>query len=381
MQLHPVEEIIAEIRQGRMVVVLDDDQNKEHNHGVLLMAAEHVQAKDVNFMARQARGLVCLTLTEERCRLLGLTPMVDNPFGEKSSFTVSIEAREGISTGISAADRAHTIQTATSPTAVAEDIVQPGHVFPLTSAPGGVLTRAGHTEAAADYVRLAGLLPAAMVADVLSADGGLASAAELLEFAGQHQFKIGSIADLIHFRLMSERTVHRLREGPVQTRYGEFQLTAYREQTTGEVHLALHKGRIEATEPTLVRVHIPAAMRDLLVTEVPGLPSWDLASCLQTIAAAGCGVVVLLARQETATDLLHSADLALGRVPVAAPEAGGRGSYINVGLGSQILRDLGVGKIRLLGAPIQYNAISGFDLEVVEYLSPDGPDPVKQQGN
>ena len=370
MELHSIEEIIADVRKGRMVVVVDDDQNKGHNEGVLVMAAEHVRAEQVNFMARKARGLVCLTLTEERCRLLGLPPMAANPRGEKSNFTVSIEARERISTGISAADRARTIQATVSPTAVADDIVQPGHVFPLAAVAGGVLTRAGHTEAATDIARLAGLQPAAMIADILNAGGSLASGGELLEFARQHQLKIGSIADLIHFRVLGERTIHKSREGPVQTRYGEFQLAAYRDQTTGYVHLALYQGKITAAEPTLVRVHSPAAVRDMLCAEAPGRPSWDLGSCLQAVSKVGCGVVVLLAGQETGAQLLHSIDIALGKAEAEPLDEGN--TYMNVGLGSQILRDLGVGKIRLMGAPIKYNAISGFDLEVVEYLSPLG---------
>ncbi|MCX2982775.1 3,4-dihydroxy-2-butanone-4-phosphate synthase [Halieaceae bacterium IMCC14734] len=372
MQLNSVEEIISDIRQGKMVVLLDDGEEKDHNEGVVMMAAEHVDASHVNFMARQARGLVCLTLTEERCQLLGLPPMADDPSGEKSNFTVSIEAREGITTGISAADRARTIQAAVAPTTVAEDIVQPGHIFPLTAVPGGVLTRAGHTEAASDYARLAGLQPAAMITDVLTADGVLANGSQLAEFAASHDLKIGSIADLIHFRVVSERTIRRVREGSVTTAHGDFRMVAYREHNTGDVHLALYQGDILAAEPTLVRVHLQSAVRDMVAASTPGRPSWNIGTCLQQVNAAGNGVVVLLARQESNDQLLQSIDIAFGNAPSEGVGGEAPNTYNMVGLGSQILRDLGVGKIRLMGAPIKYNAISGFDLEVTEYVSPAG---------
>jgi 3,4-dihydroxy 2-butanone 4-phosphate synthase/GTP cyclohydrolase II len=351
-------------------VLVDDDAEKGVNEGVVMMAAEHVEPEHVNFMARKAKGLVCLALTEERCRLLGLPPMAEEPGGEKSRFTVSIEAREGISTGISAADRARTIQVAVAPTAAAVDIVQPGHIFPLTVTPGGVLTRAGHTEAASDYARLAGLQPAAMLADILTPSGELANGVELAEFAAAHSLRIGSIADLIHFRVVSERTIRKVREGNVNTGHGPFRLTAYRDQTTGSVHLALHTGDIRADQPTLVRVHAGSALRDMLAVEAPGRPGWSIGKCLEAVSEAGTGVVVLLARGETDDSLLYSIDLALGQAGAETEPAPGS-SYLTVGVGSQILRDLGVGKIRLMGAPIKYNAISGFDLEVVEYVAAD----------
>jgi 3,4-dihydroxy 2-butanone 4-phosphate synthase/GTP cyclohydrolase II len=371
-ELNSVEEIISDIRQGRMVVLLDDDEEKGHNEGVVAIAAEHVDASHVNFMARQAKGLVCLALTQERCQLLGLPPMADEPSGEKAHFTVSIEAREGITTGISAADRARTVQVTVSPQAVAEDIVQPGHIFPLVAVPGGVLTRAGHTEAASDYARLAGLQPAAMIADVLTADGLLANGVQLQEFASKHGLKIGSIADLIHFRVVSERTIRKVREGQVQTAHGAFQLAAYRDSTTGAVHLALYLGTIKAQEPTLVRVHVQSTVRDMLGAESAGSASWSISKCLQAVQDAGTGVVVLLARSESNDQLLHSIDIALGGSEIVRTSGDNPNTYMTVGLGSQILRDLGVGKIRLMGAPIKYNAISGFDLEVTEYVAPGG---------
>ena len=371
MKLDSVEDIISDIRQGRMVVLLDDDAEKGVNEGVVMMAAEQVEAEHVNFMARKAKGLVCLAMTEDRCRTLGLPPMADDPSGEKSNFTVSIEAREGISTGISAADRARTIQVAVAPTTVAHDIVQPGHIFPLAARPGGVLTRAGHTEAASDYARLAGLQPAAMMADILTASGELANGTELAGFAAEHKLRMGSIADLIHFRVVSERTIRRVREGKVRTSHGEFTLTAYRDQTSGSVHMALSMGDIHADKPTLVRVHAPSAVRDLLSARAPGWPSWNISQCLATVAEEGTGVVVMLARHESDDTLLESIDIALGQA-TQEPSGSGSGSpYTTVGIGSQILRDLGVGKIRLMGAPIKYNAISGCDLEVTEFLSPE----------
>lgn len=370
MQLNTVEELISDIRQGRMVVLIDDDAERGFNEGVVMMAAEHVAAEHVNFMARKAKGLVCLALTEERCKLLGLPPMALEASGEKANFTVSIEAREGITTGISAADRARTIAVAVATTAVAQDIVQPGHVFPLAAVPGGVLTRAGHTEAASDYARLAGLMPASMIADILTAGGEVANGAQLTEFAAEHGLKIGSIADLIQFRVVSERTVRKVREGDIETAYGRFQMAAYKDQTSGEVHMALYQGDIQADEPTLVRVHVQSSVRDLFAAEAPGRPSWNVGKCLQQVADEGRGVVVLLARDEGPEQLLQSIDIALGAVQVPVAAGQNTGTYMTVGQGSQILRDLGVGKIRLMGAPIKYNAISGFELEVIEYVAP-----------
>jgi 3,4-dihydroxy 2-butanone 4-phosphate synthase/GTP cyclohydrolase II len=366
MQVNTVDELISDLRQGRMVVLVDDDADSR-NEGVVMVAAEHVDAASVNFMARRARGLVCLTLTEDRCRQLDLPPMVGDATGEKSNFTLSIEAAEGIDTGISAADRARTVLAAVAPHAKPADIVQPGHIFPLEAVPGGVLTRAGHTEAACDYARLAGLLPAAVIADILTPDGTLADGPALAAFAAEHGLKIGTIADLIHFRLVNERTIRRVREGDIDTAYGPFRLIAYRDQTAGDVHLALSRGDISPDQPTLVRVHVQSALRDLVNTEVDGRPGWSMARCLQAVADRDRGVIVLLAKDESPDKLLSSIDLALGKED-AAPAA--PDTYTTVGVGSQILRDLGVGKIHLMGAPIKYNAISGFDLEVLEFVDP-----------
>ena len=369
MQLNTVEDIIQDIRQGKMVVMMDDAEDK-NNEGVLMMAAEFAQAEQVNFMARKARGLICLALTEERCQQLDLPPMVDDAKGEKANFTLSIEATVGVSTGISAADRALTVQAAVAKDAKPEDIVQPGHIFPLMVQPGGVLTRAGHTEAASDLARLAGLQPAAMIADIMTADGHLAGAAELQEFAEEHDLKVGTIADLIHFQVVNERTVTAVRDGEINTDYGTFQLKAYQDSLDGNIHLALTKGDIEADKPTLVRVHVGASLRDMLTTRIEGHQGWNIGKCLSRVAKEG-GVVVLLASNETAQGVLNSVDMALGNSQVVATSHGDHDVYMTVGLGSQILRDLGVGKIRLMGAPIKYNAISGFDLEVIEHVNAD----------
>ncbi|QFU74671.1 3,4-dihydroxy-2-butanone-4-phosphate synthase [Halioglobus maricola] len=368
MQVNTVDELISDLRQGRMIVLLDDDADS-HNEGVVMVAAEHVDADQVNFMARKARGLVCLTLTEERCRQLDLPPMVDDAMGEKSNFTLSIEATVGIDTGISAGDRARTVHAAVAPHAVPSDIVQPGHIFPLEAVAGGVLTRAGHTEAGCDYARLAGLLPAAVIADILTDEGTLADGPALAQFAEQHGLKIGTVADLIHFRMVNERTIRKVREGKVNTAHGEFNLAAYRDQTTSDVHLALFKGDISAAEPTLVRVHVQSALRDLVGSEIEGQPSWSMGRCMQAVAAAGKGVIVLLSKDEGPEQLLDSVDLVLGGERSAQNSDA---IYTTVGLGSQILRDLGVGKIHLMGAPIKYNALSGFDLEVLDFVSPEG---------
>ena len=362
-----IEDLLSDIRLGRMVVLLDD-AGATRNEGVVMVAAEHCTAEQVTFMARRARGLVCLGLTPERCLQLDLPPMVENAASENASFTLSIEAAEGIDTGISAADRAHTVRVAVAAHAVPADIVQPGHIFPLASAPGGVLNRAGHTEAAVDLAGIAGLHPAAVITDVLSDAGEIAGGAELVAFAREHALKIGTVADLIHYRLMNERTIQTLREGRLQTVYGTFNLKVYRDQTAGDLHLALYCGEIRADAPTLVRVHARATLRDLLGTDLQGTDYWRVGDCLAHIAREGKGVLVLLARRESDEQLLHSVDLALGDAPGTDSET--TDTYTTVGLGSQILRDLGVGQMHLLGAPMKYNAISGFGLEVLDYVRP-----------
>ena len=358
-------DILDDIRQGRMVVILDEREGRQ-NEGVVVVAAEHCEASHITFMARRARGLVCLALTRERCLQLDLPPMVAGGDDDAAQFTLSIEAAHGIDTGISAADRAHTVRVAVAPRAVAADIVQPGHIFPVAAEPGGVLTRAGHTESAVDLARIAGLTPAAVIADVLDEHGELADGPALLGFAATHRLKVGTVADLIHYRMANERTIERVREGMLETRYGAFRLTAYRDQTHGGLHLALSRGDISTDTATPVRVHSSVTLRDLLSCDLPGSSGWSSQRALARIAEEGAGVLVLLSRSESDEQLLHSVDMALGTADLQ--ELVERDSYNTVGVGSQILRDLGIGKIRLMGAAIKYNAISGFGLEVVDHL-------------
>ena len=370
MTFDTAQQLIDSFRHGAMVVLVDDDD--EQFGGALLAAAEDISAEKINFMARQARGLICLSLTPERCEQLRLPLMVGESVSRHGSrFTVSIEAAEGISTGISAADRAHTVRTAVARGTHARDIVQPGHVFPLRAESGGVLKRAGHTEGGCDIARLAGFAPAAVLADVLDEDGNLATGARLRDFAARHDLRIGTIADLIQFRLLNETTVHRVRRGEVQTAYGIFELHQFRDADDGRVHLALSHGVVEPATPTPVRVHVAAALRDLLWTDVPGQSrNWNIARCLEHIQSEGHGVLVLLNQAESEQHLLASIDVALGTQTVPDPGAHTiHNVHSLVGVGSQILRQLGVGRMRLMGPPARYNAISGFGLEVVEYLS------------
>jgi 3,4-dihydroxy 2-butanone 4-phosphate synthase/GTP cyclohydrolase II len=371
MQLNTAKEIIDEIRQGNMVVLMDDEEGV--NGGALVIAAERVTDQVINFMSRNARGLICLSLTDELCQKLNLPLMVqDTKSQHRTNFTISIEAAEGVTTGISAADRATTIKVAVDPNAAADDIVQPGHVFPLRAEEGGVLIRAGHTEAGCDLARLAGYTPAATIVDVLNDDGSIADRADLEKFAEKHDLKIGTIADLIHYRLRHEKTVEVVKSGPVSTEQGEFVLHVFRDTGTNAIHMALTMGAVEAETPVLVRVHQPSAMRDVIGTQVPGTYSWNIRRSLKRIAADGTGVVVIIAPNITPEGVFNEALIALGEKSIPdVVEDVGHNVYNTVGIGSQILRQLGVGKMRLMARPVKYNAISGFDLEVVEYVSCD----------
>lgn len=371
MALNSVEELIQDIRLGKMVILMDDEDRE--NEGDLVMASECVKPQDINFMATHARGLVCLTLDENRCRQLKLPLMVDGENGAQfgTNFTLSIEAREGVTTGISAADRAHTVRTAVARGATAESIVQPGHIFPIMAQPGGVLTRAGHTEAGCDLARLAGFEPSGTIVEIMNEDGTMARRPELEVFAETHGLKIGTIADLIHYRVINERTIEKVNEGLVNTDYGEFTLHTYKDLLAGDIHLALVKGDVRNDAASLVRVHVESSVRDLFSTQPGAEPGWNIQRCMARVAEEG-GVVVLLAHQETNGEVLASIDIAMGKKSAPAPVAdGARNAHLTVGLGSQILRDVGVSKIRLMGAPIKYNAIAGFDLEVVEFVSPE----------
>jgi len=361
MTISPTQEIIADFKAGKMVILVDEEDRE--NEGDLVLAAEFVTPEAINFMAKHGRGLVCLTLTEERCRLLDLPLMVSaNKLALGTNFTVSIEAAEGVTTGISATDRAKTILAAVKKDAKASDIVQPGHIFPLKAQKGGVLVRAGHTEAGCDLAGLAGLEPAAVICEILKEDGEMARLPDLLEYAKHHNLKIGTIADLIHYRSQTESLVERVSERAVHTCHGEFKLIAYLDKTANEVHLALVKGEIKPGEETLVRVHEPLSALDFL--DVASLEhSFSVHEAMQAIAQAESGVIILLRRPETSAELLE-------RVQRIQPKAPAKVDLRNYGIGAQILRDLKVTKMRLLATPRKMPSMTGFDLEVTGYVAP-----------
>ncbi|MGD2111951.1 MAG: bifunctional 3,4-dihydroxy-2-butanone-4-phosphate synthase/GTP cyclohydrolase II [Gammaproteobacteria bacterium] len=368
MSLNGIEEIIEDIRAGRMVVLMDDEDRE--NEGDLVMAAVHVRPEDINFMASHGRGLICLTLTRERCEQLDLSLMVH---GSKSlnatNFTLSIEAAEGVTTGISAHDRARTIQAAVRADAGPRDIVQPGHIFPLMAQPGGVLTRAGHTEAGCDLARLAGLEPAGVIVEILREDGSMARRPDLEIYAREHGLKIGTIEDLIRYRIENEKTVERVSACELSTEHGVFHLQAYRDTINGDVHLALVMGDIEPGEPTLVRVHMQDTLGDLVDAHTRGR-SWPLRHALRRIASEGKGVLVILRSQEQPDELIRQ--ISEYHMPDQGPEVRtGRESdqLRTYGVGAQIIADLGVQKMRVLSAPKILHGIAGFGLEVVEYVS------------
>ncbi|WP_458525324.1 bifunctional 3,4-dihydroxy-2-butanone-4-phosphate synthase/GTP cyclohydrolase II [Onishia taeanensis] len=365
-----IEDLVEDIRQGKMVILMDDEDRE--NEGDIIMAAEKVEAEHINFMARHARGLICLPMTRERCERLQLPLMVhDNGSGFGTKFTLSIEAAEGVSTGISAADRARTVRAASARDAKATDIVQPGHIFPLMAEPGGVLRRAGHTEAACDLAAMAGLDASGVICEVMNDDGSMARRPELERFAVEHGLKMGTIADLIHYRIHTEQTVDHLEATPVETAYGELTLHVFRDSIQGAHHLALVKGAPSADEPTTVRVHLADTLRDILTLTRPGSQSWTAQKALAEIAEADTGVFVLLDDARQDTDLKDQLDVLLERKRAPrSSDSDGAGNYLTIGTGSQILRHLGVGKMRLLSSPWKFSALSGFDLEVVERLSP-----------
>ncbi len=362
MSFATIPELIAEIRAGRMVVVVDDEDRE--NEGDLIMAAECVRPEDINFMAREARGLICLGLTAERCRQLELPPMVvDNRSPHRTAFTVSIEAAEGVTTGISAFDRAHTIRTAVRAGAGPRDLTQPGHIFPLAAQAGGVLSRAGHTEASVDLAALAGLTPAGVLVEVMSDDGTMARRPELEAFAAKHGLKIGSIADLIRHRLAHERTVLRVDDRAVDTDHGPFRLLSYRSAHDPALHFALVRGEVGDGAPVMARVHLANMLTDVLHLKRADL-GMSVERALAAIDRAGRGVVVVLDREEAAGS-------ELARLTGAAPAATGSGDWRSIGLGAQILADLGVTRIQVLGTPRRFLGLSGFGIEVLDYVSAD----------
>lgn len=358
-KLAPVSELISEISAGRMVVLVDDEDRE--NEGDLVMAASCVTPDAINFMAKHGRGLICLTLTDARCRQLNLQLMVnENRSSHGTAFTVSIEAAKGVTTGISAADRARTIAAAVALDAKPDDLVQPGHIFPLKAQAGGVLARAGHTEAGCDLASLAGLEPAAVICEILKDDGSMARLSDLVEFAQTHQLKLGSIADLIKYRSANESLVSRVSERTIETPHGSFQLIAYEDRAAHQPHLALVKGKPEPDRETLARVHEPFTVLDALDLETR-THSWSLARALAEINAHGEGVVVLLNCAAGADALWRQ----LGSAPSSA--VGSSSQLRSYGLGAAILRDIGVGKMRLMAQPRKMPSMMGFGLEVTGY--------------
>jgi len=363
--LDSMEDILKDIHTGKMVILMDDEDRE--NEGDLIMAAEKVRPEDINFMARYGRGLICLTLTPERCRQLRLPLMVSETNENRTTnFTLSIEAAEGVTTGISAYDRAHTIRTAVRLEAVPEDLKQPGHVFPIMAQPGGVLTRAGHTEAGCDLTRLAGLEPAAVIVEILNEDGSMARRPDLEKFAKAHGLRIGTIADLISYRLAKEKTVECITECRVPTEFGEFRMAVYEDRVNKTVHLALISGEVKPEKPVLVRVHLQSTLNDVVGVRWDDL-GWPLRNALRRVAKEG-GVVVILRQPEDPAGLVERLRGHLhGEVQneEAAPDGAVLRTY---GVGAQILLDLGVRRMRVLSQPKKMHGLSGFGLEVVEYV-------------
>jgi 3,4-dihydroxy 2-butanone 4-phosphate synthase/GTP cyclohydrolase II len=359
----PVAEIVAELKAGRMVILVDEEDRE--NEGDLVLAADHVTAEAINFMARFGRGLICLTLTRERCEQLQLPPMVPrNGTKMGTAFTVSIEAAEGVTTGISAADRAHTVAAAVAPGAQAHDLVQPGHVFPLQAVEGGVLMRAGHTEAGCDLAAMAGCTPAAVICEIMNDDGTMARLPDLQRFAAEHGLKIGTIADLIEHRSRTESLVEPLGQRPLTTAFGTFTAHAFRDQPSGAIHLALVKGEWTADAEVPVRVHEPLSVLDALETG-RSLHSWSLEASLRYLERQGQGVAVLLNCGESAAQLL--AQFQGTARPAQAPERG-RMDLRTYGVGAQILRACGVQRMRLMGHPRRMPSMTGYGLEVTGFI-------------
>lgn len=366
MSISSTQDIIDDIRNGKIVVLVDAEDRE--NEGDLIFAADHVTPEKINFLATHGRGLICMPITAEHAKRLDLKPMADrNRTVHGTAFTVAIEAAEGVTTGISAADRAHTIRVATRATARAEDIVQPGHVFPLVSKVGGVLTRAGHTEACTDFARLAGLNPAAVLCEIMNADGTMARMPDLIPFAKQHGLKIGTIADLIRYRAEKEKLVEKIGAREIATPYGPFMLHLFKDNTVNEVHMALTRGAITPDVPILTRVHEPFTGVDFFEFE-SGRHSFTVGEAMRLVATEGKGVIVLLRRGESPEELLERF---MNTPAQAQANKAHRWDPRMHGIGAQILRSLNVRKMRVLSWPKNITTMSGFDLEVVEYVTPD----------
>lgn len=362
--ISPVEEVVAEMRAGRMVILIDEEDRE--NEGDLVLAADHVTADSINFMARYGRGLICLTLTRERCELLQLPPMATrNGTKHSTAFTVSIEAAEGVTTGISAADRARTVSAAVARDAKVSDLVQPGHIFPLQAVDGGVLMRAGHTEAGCDLASMAGCSPTAVICEIMKDDGTMARLPDLLIFAAQHQLKIGTIADLIEHRSRNESLIEKIGSRPLKTAFGEFTAHAFRDKPGQGLHLALVKGMWSADETVAARVHEPMSVLDAL-EKGRAMHSWNLDESLAHVAQEGKGVVVLLNCGESAAQLLAQFE---GTARASQAPERGRMDLRTYGIGAQILRDCGVHKMNLMGNPRRMPSMTGYGLEIVGYIN------------
>lgn len=365
--LSNIESLIEDIRQGKMVVLMDDEDRE--NEGDLIMAAELVTPEAINFMATHGRGLICLTLSEQRCNQLQLPLMVSQNGAQFSTnFTLSIEAATGVTTGISAADRARTVEAAVAKDAQPSDIVMPGHIFPLMAQDGGVLTRAGHTEAGCDLARIAGFEGAAVIVEILNEDGSMARRPDLEKFCEKHDLKLGTIADLIEYRNMNETTIEKVAECKLPTRFGEFDMLSYRDTIDQQLHHVLKKGEIKQDDATLVRVHLHNTFNDILLSERVSKMSWPLDTAMEKIHNEG-GVLLLLGKEESPESLLEQIQ-AFEREDKGEqqPKMKAQEASRQVGVGSQILADLGIHKMRLMSSPKRYHALSGFGLEVVEYV-------------
>ena len=362
--ISPVEDIVADMRAGRMVILIDEEDRE--NEGDLVLAADHVTADAVNFMARFGRGLICLTLTRERCELLQLPPMATrNGTKHATAFTVSIEAAEGVTTGISAADRARTVQAAVAKNAKVSDLVQPGHIFPLQAVDGGVLMRAGHTEAGCDLAAMAGCSPTAVICEIMKDDGTMARLPDLQVFAAEHDLKIGTIADLIEHRSRNDSLIEKIGSRTIQTAFGEFTAHAFRDKPSHGLHLALVKGQWAPDETVAARVHEPMSVLDAL-EKGRSMHSWSLDESLHHIADAGKGVAVLLNCGESASQLLAQFE---GTARASQAPERGRMDLRTYGIGAQILRDVGVHKMNLMGNPRRMPSMTGYGLEIVGYIA------------
>ena len=364
-----IESIIDDLRLGKKVIIVDDEDRE--NEGDLIIAADKVRPEDINFMAKYGRGLICLTLTQSRCNMLRLPLMTSQNNGfEATNFTVSIEASEGVTTGISAHDRARTVKVATAPNAQPEDLIQPGHIFPLMAKPGGVLTRAGHTEAGCDLARLAGLTPASVIVEILNEDGSMARRSDLVEFGKKHEINIGTIADLIRYRISNEQSIERIHEERINTEFGDFNLITFQDHINREVHFALTKGSIHQDSIPLVRVHVSNTIRDSIGIDNNNL-GWPLKSAMKQISQSDTAVLVVLCYQEMPEYLMKSVKNLSSRKENKT-DKNNASILRNYGTGSQILREIGIKKMRVVSEPKQMQAISGFDLEIIEYIDKEG---------